>query len=168
MLFRRKARDEGRAEPSPALVAGDEASAALRDQLGLHHLWYLELRLREELARASRAGGVFSLASWRPRLLPDEAFPLELLRQSAELIAASLRAYDVVARTDELRFAAILLDAGYEDAATVAFRVKAHLQVRIAGGPKWQAGVATFGRDGVDGDALIQTALRRLEEDARA
>jgi hypothetical protein len=28
--------------------------------------------------------------------------------------------------------------------------------------------VATFRRDGVDADSLIQAALRRLEEDARA
>ncbi len=33
---------------------------------------------------------------------------------------------------------------------------------------KWQAGVATFREDALDGDALIQTTLRRLDEDAGA
>ena len=85
----------------------------------------------------------------------------------AQLIAKSLRAYDIIARIDEHRFVAILFDAGYDAASTVAFRLKGDLQVRVPSVGKWQAGVATFGRDGVHGDALIQAALRRLDEDAR-
>ena len=172
MLFKRKPKEEasheGRSPPGRGnLSAVDEAYAALRDGLGLYHLWYLDMRLREELARAARADGVFSLAAWRPRLLPGEAFPDEVAAQAAQFITQSLRSYDIIARIDEHRFAAVLLDAGYEAASTVAFRLKGDLQVRVPSIGKWQAGVASFGRDGVDGDALIQAALRRLDEDAR-
>ena len=172
MLFKRKPKEEasheGRSPPGRGnLSAVDEAYAALRDGLGLYHLWYLDMRLREELARAARADGVFSLASWRPRLLPGEPFPDEIVQQSAQLIAKSLRSYDVIARIDDQRFVAVLFDAGYEASSTVAFRLKGDLQVRVPSIGKWQAGVASFGRDGVDGEASIQAALRRLDEDAR-
>src|SRR3989304_9869962 len=111
MLFKRKPKEEapheGRAPPGGGnLSAVDEAYAALRDDLGLYHLWYLDMRLREELARAARADGVFSLAAWRPRLLPGEAFPDEVVAQAAQLIAKSLRSYDVIARIDDQRFVA--------------------------------------------------------------
>ena len=173
MLFKRKPREEASFEKKPpggqpADWAGAGPEAVLRDDLGLHHLWYLELRLREELARASRAEGVFSLCGWRLRLLPGESLEADLLARSAALIVKSLRPYDIIARIDEQRFAAILLDADYQNAATVAYRIKADLQTRFPSAGRWQAGVASFSRDGVDGEALIQTMFRRLEEDARA
>jgi GGDEF domain-containing protein len=91
-----------------------------------------------------------------------------MLACAAAFIEKRLRTYDVLARIDEERFAALLLDAEYQTASTVAFRIKADLQTRLPSAGRWQAGVATFGRDGVDGDALIQAMFRRLEEDARA
>lgn len=166
MLFKRKPREEG---PPIALESAQPAggdAAILRDELGLHHLWYLELRLREELARAARSDHVFSLAAWQPRLLPGDVLSPELLRQASEVIAGKLRAYDVAARVDNDRFVALLLDADYPSATTVAYRIKSDIQIR-APGAKWRAGVATFRRDGVDGDALIQVAFRRLEEEAQ-
>ncbi len=62
MFFKRKGKEEP-AEASPTRgpaqeLAGDHA-AVLRDELGLYHLWYLELRLREELARAARVESLF-------------------------------------------------------------------------------------------------------------
>ena len=169
MLFKRKARDEGAIHERgpPAASSAHDAALVLRASSGLHHLWYLELRLREELVRASRADRPFSIGAWRPRLLPGESFPEQQLQQVAEVIAKSLRSYDVIARVDEHRFVALLFDASYENAATVAFRIKSELQVRVPGAGRWQAGVASFGRDGTDGDSLIQTTLRRMEEDAR-
>jgi hypothetical protein len=167
MLFKRKPRDEPEPVDRAPLSAVDEAYAALHTELGLHHLWYLELRLKEELARAARTDGVFSIAAWRPRLLPGEPMPPQLIVQAGQIISKSLRSSDVAARLDENRLVGLLLDARFEDSTTVAFRIKADLQVRISGAGKWQAGVATFGRDGVDGDGLIQAVLRRLEEDAR-
>jgi hypothetical protein len=141
--------------------------AALRDELGLHQLWYLELRLGDELARSSRAGHVFSLAAWQLRLLPGESPDPEVLAKAAALMRASLRSYDVVARIDDERFVAILLDASFHSASTVAYRIKGDLQMRVPSAGRWQAGIATFQQDGVDGNALIQAALRRLSEDAR-
>jgi hypothetical protein len=38
--------------------------------------------------------------------------------------------------------------------------------VLIPGAGKWRAGVATYGRDGVDADGLIQVTLRRLDDDS--
>jgi hypothetical protein len=172
MLFKRKAKDEpaaeGRGPPGGQPRSVDEAYQALRTELGLNHLWYLELRLSEELARASRVDGVFSLCAWRPRLLPGEPLPPDVIGLAAQIIQQNLRNYDIVARIDEHRLVGLLLDARYEDATTVAFRIKGDLQVRVPAIGKWQAGIATFGRDGSQGDVLIQTVLRRLEEDARA
>lgn len=168
MLFKRR-KAEGPApegaipqQPPPA------PDAVLRDDLGLHQLWYFERRLREEVARAVRVGGVFSLVVWQLQLLPGESLELEVVQRCASIISSSLREYDLATRVDEERCAALLLDADYQGAATVAHRIKCDLQVRIRSAGKWRAGVATFQRDGVDGDALIRAALRRLDEDAQA
>jgi hypothetical protein len=172
MFFRSKSRKEAdsedRAAPAePGQPSSNDPQGALRDELGLYHLWYMELRMREELVRAARINSVFSLAAWRLRLLPGEEPQPELLRQVAEFLVSRLRSYDIAARIDSQRFVAILFDADYPSATTVAFRLKADIQTQIPSVGRWQGGVATFGRDGVNGDALIQAALRRLEEDAQ-
>jgi hypothetical protein len=166
MLFKRKAKVDGEPEGgSPGQHAASED--VLRDELGLHRLWYLELRLRDEIARAARAEITFSLAAWRMRLLPGEAAHPELVARCATLIAGGLRSYDLLARLDGERFVAILFDADDRNAGTVAFRIKSDLQTKLPGAGRWQAGVATFGRDGVDADSLIGAVMRKLEEDAR-
>jgi hypothetical protein len=170
MLFKRKSKEEASLEDGAAELdePAPEGAALLRDDFGLHQLWYLEVRLKEELARAARADGIFSIACWRLRLLPGESPSSELLRQAAQIIGGRLRIYDICARIDHERFVGILLDADQKDASTVAFRLKGDLQVQITSTGRWQAGVATFPRDGVDGGTLIQTVFRRLDEDARA
>ena len=171
MVFRRKQKPEQPAEAATSADAEIEApaaDAALRDSLGLYHLWYLERRLQEELARAPRINSCFSLATWRLRLLPGETPSTELLARAALLISGRLRTYDVYARIDENRIIAILYDADVQEASTVAFRLKSDLQVGVASSGRWEAGVATFPADGVDGDSLLHAAFRRLEEDARA
>jgi GGDEF domain-containing protein len=155
-------------EPVPGPSPPPQSDALLRDELGVHPLWYLEMRLTEELARASRTSGVFSLACWQLKLLPGERPSGSLLKQAADFIIESLRTYDIVARIDEYRFVALLLDAQYEAASTVAFRIKGDLQVRVLSAGRWQAGVAAFPRDAVDADGLIQASFRRLGDDARA
>ena len=178
MVFRFKPKDERPAEVAPSEL--DDAVASMRtgpskaaeamlyDQFGMHQLWYLELRMKDELARAARVDSVFSLACWRLRLLPGESMGEELAEKAARLIAGRLRSYDICARIDDERFAAILFDAEFQPASTVAFRIKGDLQVEAQSAGRWQAGISTFPRDGVDGDGLIQAAFRRLEEDARA
>lgn len=167
MIFRRSKQEErsDRHEQHPASAAPD---AVLRDEFGLYHLWYFERRLAQELARAARIDSTFSLAVWQLRLLPGESLDAEITRKCASLIVESLRAYDLATRIDGERLGALLFDANYNAAATVAFRIKGELQLRVRSAGKWQAGVSTFQRDGVDGDSLIRAALRRLEEDARA
>lgn len=169
MFFKRKGKEEPEAL-LPLDQAGEEAEAAsvLRDEFELYHPWYLEARLKEELARGARIGCIFSLACWQLRLLPGEVPGSELLSQAAELIKAGLRGYDIPARIDEHRFVAILLDAPLESASTVAFRIKGDLQVRVQSAGRWQAGISSFPVDGVDGNGLIQVAFRRLDEDALA
>ncbi len=168
MFLGRRQKPKQPAEVAASTAAEIAADAALRDPFGLYHLWYLELRLQEELARAPRNNTCFSLASWRLRLLPGETPSAELLAKAASLISDGLRAYDVYARIDETCIAAILYDADYQAASTVAFRLKGDLQVNIASSGRWQAGVATFPADGVDGESLIHAASRRVVEDARA
>ena len=166
MFFRRKPEEAAAAQDVEQ--PSESHQAVLRDELGLHHLWFLELRLDQELARASRTGTVFSLVAWQLRLLPNEAPSPELLAQAAALIEQSLRPYHIAARVDARRYVALLCDATYEAACTLAFRLKGDLQIRIPSAGRWQAGVASFGRDGKDVDTILQAAEHRLEKDARA
>jgi GGDEF domain-containing protein len=166
-MFKRKNRDEARPGERPTSGAPREL-ALLKDELGLYQFWFLEHRLTEEVARGARNGAIFSLAVWTIRLLPGEVISRELVVKAAEFIAPSLRPYDIACQLDEQRFVALLIDAPYEAAATVAFRIKGELQTRIAPVGRWQAGVAGFPNDGVDTDGLIQTATRRLDTDGRA
>lgn len=149
--------------------------ADLSDEIGLYHLWYLEMRLREELERGGRIGSSFSLATWQLRLFPGEIPRPGLLGQSAAQIVSSLRGYDIPVhivsslghyevpeRMDEYRFVALLLDATFEAASTVAFRIKGEIQNRLHSAGRCQAGVSTFPADGADGNALIQAAFLRL------
>ena len=171
MVFGRKPKEEPLPEvvdviaEEPAVPTGE---ASLFSELGMHHLWYLELRLKDELVRASRSEGTFSLICWGLRGLPGETIPDELVKKAAEIISGRLRSYDLFARIDEERFVAILFDAEPQPATTAAFRIKGDMQVAMQTTGRWQAGVATFPLDGTDGDSLIQTAFRRLAEDSRA
>ena len=107
MVFGRKPKEESRPEEidAAALRLGE---ASLRDKLGMYHLWYLERRLKDELARAARKGGIFSLVCWRLRGRPGETIPDELVAQAAEVISGGLRTNDVVAQFDEARFVALV------------------------------------------------------------
>jgi hypothetical protein len=162
MLFKRRSRDDAESAPDPPATAG--GVTLLRDKHGLHQLWYMEVRLTEELTRAARSERVFSLATWEPRLLPGDTLRPDIMAQVASLIASKLRTYDVAALISESRIAAMLLDADHQHASTVTYRIRADIQIEIPGAGKWRAGVATFGRDGVDGDSLIQAALRRMDD----
>jgi hypothetical protein len=149
-------------------AAMSDPTFALLDANGLHHLWYLELRMQEELVRGARTGSVFSLGAWEVHQLPGESMSRQQYEQAAAVIKKSVRAYDIPARLDGTRFAALLLDANYEAATAVAFRLKSELQLRLATAGRWQAGVASFPTDSADGNAIIQMTFQRLEGDARA
>jgi GGDEF domain-containing protein len=101
-------------------------------------------------------------------VLPGSEPDPQIVAKAARLIASKLRTYDLVACISDARVAALLLDADNHHASTVAYRIKADIQVEIPGAGKWKAGVATFGRDGADGDSLIQVALRRMDDGSGA
>lgn len=166
MLFRRKLANQEPPASPPATQ--DEPEAVLRDESGLHHLWYLELRLRDELTRSARTDRVFSLATWQLRLLPGESLDPEFRQRCVQEIKRALRTSDIAAQTAPGQFVAILFDAEHDDACTVAFRLKGDLGTRVPSAGRWQAGVATFPYDGKDGNELIQVALQRLDADAKA
>jgi hypothetical protein len=159
MLFKRAPRMNAPAQPA-------RPADSLRDELGLHQLWYFERRLHDEVARASRSQRVFSLAAWRLHLLPGEQPDAVTVERAAELITAHLRSYDIAARVDDCRFIALVFDADQRNIGTVGFRIKGDLQSRVQTLGRWKAGVASFGRDGLDADALLQASLNRLEEDS--
>ena len=150
MVFGRKPKAESRPEENESATPVREDS--LRNELGMYHLWYLERRLKDELARAARKDGIFSLICWRLRGLPGETIPDELVSKAAGIISGSLRSYDVFAQIDEERFVALLFNAEEQPASTAAFRIKGDMQVQMQTTGRWQAGVATFPRDGVDGN----------------
>ncbi len=162
MLFKKTSKDaEAAAAAGQAAAAPD---AAIRDELGLHRRWYFTMRLAEEMNRASRKDRSLAVAVWEIRLLPGESPSPEAIHQTASLLVNRLRSYDLVLRLDGGRFLAMLLDVSREEAMTAAFRLKADLSLAIRDG-KWRAGVAAFPGDAVDPDALVNTAIRRLEED---
>ena len=152
----------------PVAKPADAPETALLDETGLYQRWYFERRLREETARAGRSGVPFSLATWQLRTFQAEPGNPDLWGRAASAILENLRWYDVAARIDARHFAAIVFDADHDRAAAIAYRTKCELQVRLPSHGKWQVGVATFGRDGQDADALMQAALRSLEQDLRA
>jgi hypothetical protein len=142
--------------------------AALRDPLGLHYQWYLDVRLREEITRAEITKADCSIVAWQLGLIPGEMIDEDQARRAGEIIAKALRSYDILARTDERRFFAIIFDANFESASSVAHRVCLELQFATSQMGRWKAGVASFGRDGLNGEELIEKALSRIEKGSRS
>jgi GGDEF domain-containing protein len=142
--------------------------AALRDPLGLHHQWYLDLRLREEIARTEITKSDGALVAWQLSVLPGEAIDNDQFARSAKIIAKAMRSYDIIARTDERRFFAIIFDANYESASAVAHRVCLELQLVVSQAGRWKAGVASFRRDGRNGEELIERVLSRIDKASKA
>jgi hypothetical protein len=162
MLFKRKPREVPQPEPEPPPRATGDA--ALRDDIGLHQLWYLQQRLQEEVARSARSEAIFSVAAWEPRLLPSDEPDPKMIAAAGRMVVDKLRPYDLAAFLTETRIIGLLLDADYHQSATVTFRLKTDIQLEVPGAGKWKAGLASFGRDGVDAESLLQTAIRRMED----
>ena len=169
LFFRHKAAPpQAEDAPVPADKLAAETQAAFLDEHGLYHQWYLEQRLREEVARAGRTGNKFSIVAWHWKLLPNEAINPNLLPRAVAAILKGLRWYDVASRMEPQRFVAVLFDSDYEAAATIAYRVKTDLQIRLPAAGTWQVGIASFGRDGVDSDSVLQAMFHSLETDVRS
>jgi hypothetical protein len=166
MLGRKSKKKPAEEQEQPSQPPSPDA--ALRDPLGLHHQWYLDLRMRDEIARAEITKADCSIVAWQLGVLPGEAIDEDQARRAGQIIAKALRSYDIVARTDERRFFAIIFDANFESASSVAHRVCLELQFATSQMGRWKAGVASFNRDGLNGEELIAKALSRIDKVSRS
>lgn len=136
-------------DPPLRLVSPDEFSRAVGDAI----------------ERARDNGGVCALVAWELRPLPGAPVDPETIARSARLLLQRLRAEDVVTRYDERRYLALTAGADDLSARSAAFRLKRDLGLAFPDAGKWLAGTAAYPRDGETPAALIQAALRDLEED---
>ena len=155
---------------------GQLQQAALTDSLtGVGSRQYGLERLAEACAQAGLGGSPFALLMLDLDNFKDvnDRFGHhvgdEVLKQAAEMVRARLRAGDVVARYGGDEFIVILPDTDQEEAARLAQRLRPRAAVRtmIADGrkvgiPSWSAGIAVWGDDGTEVDALLQASEERL------
>ena len=143
---------------------------------GLHNRGiFLEEFGREE-ARAARGGPAFSLAIFDldhfKQVNDRYGHPVgdQVLKSFADVLRATVRPYDIVGRYGGEEFALLMPQTGKETAARVAERVRHELVARgvTAGGRRIEvtvsAGVASYGVDGADWDALLSAADNALYE----
>ena len=128
---------------------------------------------REE-ARAARGGPAFSLAIFDldhfKQVNDRYGHPVgdQVLKSFADVLRATVRPYDVVGRYGGEEFALLMPQTGKDTAARVAERVRHELEARgvMAGAQRIEvtvsAGVASYGVDGADWDALLSAADNAL------
>jgi GGDEF domain-containing protein len=166
MFFRR--REVPPEEPHKG--KGSDREALLFEGLsGLYQAWYFQRRAEEEVARCARYGRPFVLIIWEALLLPGEVLSEEVVAKAGEVIRGGIRKTDLAGQLDRTSFAALLIEATYEIARSVAYRLKGDLGQRArTGSGRWRSGFAVFPDDGLEFDALLQVAVRRLNEDVSA
>jgi GGDEF domain-containing protein len=100
------------------------------------------------------------------QLLPGEDVPEEAILAAAKVLAHALRHIDLGARRDRTSFVVVLVEGTDAIARPVAHRLRSQLMLQVPSiRGRWKAGTAAFPDDGVDADALLQAATRRLRED---
>lgn len=129
-----------------------------------------------EVSRSARGGPAFSLAIFdldRFKLLNDRyGHPVgdRVLKAFADALRASIRKHDVVGRYGGEEFALLMPQTGKETALRVADRVRQELETRgvSVDGKRIEvtvsAGIASYGLDGQDWDALLTAADDALYE----
>jgi GGDEF domain-containing protein len=96
------------------------------EETGLPNAAYLDRRLDEEIARAGGREAAFALAvcrieNWSALAARSDPVHLcRLVRRAADALRASLRGFDVPARTAEAEFAVLLPDPGRDPAESVS------------------------------------------------
>jgi diguanylate cyclase (GGDEF)-like protein len=158
---RSKRRDEA------ALASQGNPKAVLLDRdTGLCQPWYLQYRLEEEVSRCARYKRPFSVILLDMQLLPGEDVPEEAILTVGKVLARALRQIDLGARLERTSFVVVLVEGTDAVAKPVAHRLRSQLTLQVTSiRGRWKAGTATFPDDGVDPDALLQVAARRLRED---
>lgn len=123
-----------------------------------------------EASRSRRGGPAFSLALFDldhfKRLNDEHGHPVgdQVLKAFAAVLRASIRKHDTAGRYGGEEFALLMPSTGKDTAAKVAERVRRELETRgiTVDGKRVDvtvsAGVATYGQDGEDWDALLSAA----------
>jgi diguanylate cyclase (GGDEF)-like protein len=150
---------------------------AIRDGLTrCYNHKYFKMRLEQELVRAHRYGSALSLGlldvDHFKKINDTHGHPAgdEVLAHLASLLTASVRSSDIVARYGGEEFAFVLVEAGAEEAAIVAERMRARVEAHefdLPGGGRLRAtasiGIAAAqANEGASG--LVQRADAALYE----
>ncbi len=156
------------------LQAGLVRAARIDSLTGLNNRGTFLQEFAREEARAARGGPAFSLAVFdldRFKQVNDRyGHPAgdQVLRAFADVLRATIRPYDVVGRYGGEEFALLMPQTGKETATRIAERVRHELEGRgVTVAAKRievtvSAGVASYGVDGADWDALLSAADNAL------
>ena len=123
-------------EPAP------EGEEALHDR-GAFALWYLRLRLEQELDRSQRAPHSFSLVLLAPNPRPGHRVSDTALAAAVAAVKASTRRSDLVGWFDKWTFAVLIFDGDEEGARQAALRWKNQIWLKTMhlGAVRWEASV---------------------------
>jgi len=152
-------------------LQGDLVRSAHYDSLtGIYNRGTFLEECARELSRCARGGPGFSLAVFdldHFKLVNDRyGHPVgdRVLKSFAEVLRASIRKHDTVGRYGGEEFALLMPNTGKDTAARVAERVRREVETRgvMAEGRRIEVtvsgGVAAYGTDGEDWDALLSAA----------
>lgn len=155
--------------------------AAHYDSLtGIYNRGTFLTEFEREVSRSGRGGAAFSLAIFdldRFKQLNDRyGHPAgdQVLKAFADVLRSSIRKHDTVGRYGGEEFALLMPQTGMDTAVRVAERIRRALETRGVSVEVGRidvtvsGGVATFGIDGDDWDALLSAADTALYEAKRA
>jgi GAF domain-containing protein len=152
--------------------ASSARNQSFDEETGLPNAEYLNRRVSQELARAGGKAGSVALVTCKLDNLPelrqgDQRRAELLVARAADALRTHLREFDVLARTGEDEFAALLPDPGPspEERVTALARAVAEEIAKdeaLAGGPRANLafGYAVHPAEGGDRDALLARARK--------
>ena len=139
-------------------------AAQLEGPIGLHQRWYMELRLRQELARCRRYGLSMALIVVKLNVAKDkdddtsDSGWLTEAAHAADLTARSLRNVDMAAELSPTEFSLSLVHCNENGAEAAMQRLSRELH-----GFDIEMGYAVYPKDDVSPTELIERARSRLE-----
>lgn len=158
-------------------LQGELVRTARYDSLtGLYNRGTFLAEFEREVSRSARGGAAFSLAIFdldQFKQINDRyGHPVgdRVLKAFADALPASIRKHDVVGRYGGEEFALLMPQTGKETAVRVAERVRRELEARgvAVEGKRIEVtvsgGIASYGIDGQDWDALLTAADDALYE----
>jgi diguanylate cyclase (GGDEF)-like protein len=162
-------------------LQGELVRSAQYDSLtGLYNRGTFLAEFEREVSRSARGGPAFSLAIFdldQFKQINDRyGHPVgdSVLKAFADALRASIRKHDVVGRYGGEEFALLMPQTGKETAVRVAERVRRELEARgvSVDGKRIEVtvsgGIASYGVDGQDWDALLTAADDALYESKNA